>query len=55
MINLFIDTNIFLSFYHLTSEDLEELKKLFVLIDKNEIQLFLPTQVRNELERIPIM
>ena len=25
-----IDTNIFLSFYHLTSEDLKELKKLVV-------------------------
>ena len=28
MINLFIDTNVCLSFFHLTSEDLEELKKL---------------------------
>ncbi len=37
MINLFIDTNIFHSFFHLTSEDLEELKKLAVLIDNNEI------------------
>jgi hypothetical protein len=40
MINLFIDTNIYLSFFHLTSEDLEELKKLVVLIDKGEIALF---------------
>jgi predicted nucleic acid-binding protein len=51
MINLFIDTNIFLSFYHLTTEDLEELKKLAVLIDNNEIQLFLPDQVKNEFAR----
>lgn len=51
MINLFIDTNIFLSFYHLTNEDLEELKKLAALIDSHEIQLFLPEQVTNEFDR----
>ena len=51
MINLFIDTNVFLSFYHLTSEDLEELKKLAVLIEKKEIQLFLPDQVKDEFAR----
>jgi predicted nucleic acid-binding protein len=51
MINLFIDTNVFLSFYHLTNEDLEELKKLAALIDKNEIVLFLPDQVKKEFTR----
>jgi predicted nucleic acid-binding protein len=51
MINLFIDTNIFLSFFHLTSEDLEELKKLVVLIDNGEIRLFLPEQIKNEFAR----
>jgi predicted nucleic acid-binding protein len=51
MINLFIDTNIFLSFFHLTSEDLEELKKLIVLMKNDEIRLFLPEQVRNEFTR----
>jgi predicted nucleic acid-binding protein len=51
MINLFIDTNVFLSFYHLTSEDLEELKKLTPLIDNEEIKLFLPDQVRDEFFR----
>ena len=51
MINLFIDTNIFLSFFHWTSEDLEELKKLIVLMDNDEIRLFLPEQVRNEFAR----
>jgi len=51
MINLFIDTNIFLSFLHLTSEDLEELKKLVVLIDNGEIRLFLPEQVKHEFVR----
>ncbi len=49
--NLFIDTNIFLSFYHLTGEDLEELKKLSALIEKDKVQLLLPTQVIIEFER----
>jgi predicted nucleic acid-binding protein len=49
--NLFIDTNVLLSFYHLTSDDLEELRKLSVLIDKGKIQLLLPIQVVNEFRR----
>jgi hypothetical protein len=54
MVNLFIDTNIFLSFFHLTSEDLEELKKLIVLIDNGEIRLFLPEcGIRCIADRIP--
>jgi predicted nucleic acid-binding protein len=46
--NLFIDTNIFLSFYHLTSEDLEELRKLAVLLDQKKISLHLTEQVQTE-------
>jgi len=49
--NLFIDTNVFLSFYHLTSDDLEELRKLTVLIEKRIITLFLPDQVVDEFRR----
>lgn len=49
--NIFIDTNILLSFYHLTSEDLEELKKLGVLLRKKSISLFLPSQVTDEFKR----
>lgn len=49
--NLFIDTNVLLSFYHLTSDDLEELRKLSVLIDKGKIKLILPRQVVNEFRR----
>jgi len=48
---LFIDTNILLSFFHLTKDELEELKKLNALIDKGEIDLILPRQVVNEFER----
>ena len=46
--HLFIDTNIFLSFYHFTSEDLEELNKLGVLLEKKKVELYLPEQVVNE-------
>lgn len=51
MITLFIDTNVLLSFYHLTSEDIEELKKLVVLVEKLEIELIVPKQVDNEFWR----
>lgn len=51
MKTLFVDTNILLSFYHLTSEDLEELRKLVALIDNSQIGLILTDQVRNEFLR----
>ena len=50
-LNLFIDTNIFLSFYHMTNEDLDELRKLTKLIKKKEIILFLTEQVKQESQR----
>lgn len=49
--NIFIDTNIFLSFYHFTSDDLEELKKLGVLLSNRRVRLFLPQQVLDEFWR----
>ena len=49
--NLYIDTNIFLSFYHLSSDDLEELNKLTVLLDQNRLTLYLPKQVVDEFRR----
>jgi predicted nucleic acid-binding protein len=36
VITLFVDTNVLLSFFHLTSEDLEELRKLVALIDNED-------------------
>jgi len=48
---VFIDTNVFLSFFHLTGEDLVELEKLAVLIENKEIELFLPQQVIDETWR----
>lgn len=49
--NLFIDTNVFLSFFHFTSDDLEELRKLSVLIKKGDVVLYLPEQVISEFRR----
>lgn len=49
--NLFIDTNIFLNFYHFSKNDLEELDKLSVTIRNKEIDLYLPEQVENEFYR----
>lgn len=49
--NLYIDTNIFLTFYHLTKDDLDELKKLALLIEDERINLILPEQTRNEFVR----
>src|SRR3989442_14946441 len=49
--NFFIDTNIFLSFYHLTSDDLDELKKLVILLRNKTIRLWLPDQVVKEFHR----
>jgi len=49
--NLYIDTNIYLSFYHYTSEDLEELRKLIVLIENDRVALHLPRQTIDEFRR----
>jgi predicted nucleic acid-binding protein len=49
--HLFIDTNILLSFYHFTGDDLEELKKLVVLLEQRKLQLYLPDQVVSEFRR----
>ena len=49
--NLFVDSNIFLDFYHFSSDDLDELKKLTKLISDGEIILIVTRQVRDEVLR----
>lgn len=49
--NVFIDTNIYLKFYHYSNAELEELKKLIVLIEEGELKLFITRQVLNEYTR----
>ena len=48
---LFIDTNILLSFYSLNQEDLAELNKLIEAIDKQQITLLFTDQIINEFYR----
>jgi predicted nucleic acid-binding protein len=50
-LHLFIDTNILLSFFHLSSDDLEELRKLVALIRNQAIRLHLPDHVKDEFSR----
>jgi len=49
--NIFIDTNVYLNFYHFSSDDLEELKKLIVAIDSGQIKLFITDQIIQEFRR----
>ena len=51
MRHLFIDTNVFLSFFHFAKDDLEELRKLSVLITKDQVRLHIPSQVIAEFWR----
>lgn len=49
--SLYLDTNIFLSFYHLTNDDIEELRKLLLLVKSKELILYLPNQTKDEFYR----
>lgn len=50
-IHLFIDTNVYLKFYHFSNDDLEELSKLMVLMDNDQLELHLPEQIVDEFNR----
>ncbi|WP_336127892.1 PIN domain-containing protein [Mesoflavibacter sp. CH_XMU1422-2] len=50
-IHLFIDTNVYLKFYHFSNDDLEELNKLMVLMDNDQLELHLPQQIVDEFNR----
>jgi hypothetical protein len=49
--SLYLDTNIYLSFYHLTNDDIEELRKLLLLVKSKELILYLPSQTMDEFYR----
>jgi predicted nucleic acid-binding protein len=49
--NLYIDTNIFLNFFHYSGEDIEQLRKIYALSDAGEISFILPDQVWHEFLR----
>lgn len=48
---VFIDTNIYLSFYHYSSDDLEQLKKLHVTITSGPIILVTTNNLKDEFAR----
>lgn len=50
-INLFVDTNVLLSFYAFTSDDIEQLRKLEGLIENGTLKLYVSRQVVDEFAR----
>jgi hypothetical protein len=50
--NLFLDSNIYLSFYRLSDDDLEELQKLTVAVRSKDTTLYVTDQVRDEFNRL---
>jgi hypothetical protein len=51
--NVFIDTNILLSFFYLSGDDLEELKKLIVLLQKDKVKLWRNTPTSHQHSALP--
>jgi hypothetical protein len=49
--NLFIDSNVFLFFFHFSKDDLEELDKLAEMTKRKKVRLIVPEQVRLEVRR----
>jgi hypothetical protein len=49
--NLFLDANVYLSFYLFGKDDLIQMDKLVKLIDDEEITLYVSTQLRHEISR----
>ena len=49
--NLFIDTNIFLNFFHYSKDTLDELEKVFVLHSYGKIKIWITDQVELEFYR----
>jgi hypothetical protein len=49
--HLFLDTNIYLNFYKLSDDDLEQLRKLSVAVRQSGTTLYLTDQVRAEFRR----
>jgi hypothetical protein len=49
--NLFIDTNVYLSFFHFSKDSLTELEKVFVLQQYGKLDLWLTDQVETEFRR----
>lgn len=51
MLHVFVDTNIFLSLYAYTDDNIEELKKLIALIKQRELKIYISSMVNQEFHR----
>lgn len=49
--HVFIDTNIFLNFYHFTNEDIEQLETVFASHEEGSIQVHVTQQLQDEFNR----
>lgn len=50
-LHVFVDTNVWLAFYHYTSDDAEQLAIIAKLIEKQTLKLYITGQVRDEFFR----
>jgi hypothetical protein len=50
-LHLYIDANVYLSLFHFSKDDLEQIDKLAVLVRRQEVRLLLPDQTRLEVQR----
>ncbi|RMB09026.1 hypothetical protein BXY39_1673 [Eilatimonas milleporae] len=49
--HIFIDTNIFLNFFHFTKDDLDALNDVFASQEHDAATVYLTEQVRDEIRR----
>ena len=50
-LNLCLDTNILLNFYHFSDDTLDKLEKLIILSEAKDIQIILSEQIIHEFRR----
>jgi hypothetical protein len=51
MINLCLDANVYLNFYHYSDKDLKNLEQLIDFIDEEDLNLLLTRQIIDEFNR----
>lgn len=50
-LHLYVDSNVFLSFYSFTSDDIAELQKIVALINGSRLRLYVPEQTAMEVKK----
>jgi hypothetical protein len=51
VLSLFIDTNVYLSFYAFSQDDLTRLQRLAEQVERGEVQIFKTSQLEDEFRR----